>query len=118
MHSAKHPQVRLAHILEQIDIVTNAITDITPEQARGNVILKLAIERAVQIVSEAAKELPSELRSRYQDIHWQAIIGIGNLLRHVYYRINPGDIWDIATVHFPALRKVALQMLAELQSPC
>ena len=116
MHSAKHPQVRLAHILEQIDIVTNAITDITPEQARSNVILKLAIERAVQIVSEAAKELPPELRSRYQDVHWRANIGIGNLLRHEYYRINPDDIRDIATVHFPALRAVATKMLVDLNT--
>jgi uncharacterized protein with HEPN domain len=117
MLSAKSPEVRLTHILQQIEIVGKAIKDITQEQARSDVILSLAIERSVQIVSEAAKELPPELRNQYQDVHWQAIVGIGNLLRHEYYRINPADIWDIATVHFPAQRKVALQMLAELQSP-
>ena len=116
MQSAKHPEVRIAHILEQVEIVTSAIQGTTAEQARSNVILKLAIERAVQIVSEAAKELPRELRGRYQDIHCQAIIGIGNLLRHEYYRINPDDIRDIATVHFPALRAVATKMLVDLNS--
>jgi uncharacterized protein with HEPN domain len=113
MKSAKHPEVRLAHMLQQIDIVASAIQNLTPVQARGNVILNLAIERSVQIVSEAAKELPPELRNRYQDVHWQAIIGIGNLLRHEYYRINPADIWDIATVHFPALRSVVVRMIAD-----
>ena len=103
MQSAKHPEVRIAHILEQVEIVTSAIQGTTAEQARSNVILKLAIERAVQIVSEAAKEL-------------QAIIGIGNLLRHEYYRINPDDIRDIATVHFPALRAVATKMLVDLNT--
>ncbi len=117
MQSAKHPEVRLAHILQQLDIVALAVQGLSPVQARGNALLNLAIERSVQIVSEAAKELPPELRKRYQDVHWQAIIGIGNLLRHEYYRINPADIWDIATVHFPALRPVILQMQASLKQP-
>jgi uncharacterized protein with HEPN domain len=114
MPSAKLPEVRLAHILQQIDIVTNAVQDVTAESLRSNIVLSLAIERSVQIVSEAAKELPLELRNRYKDVHWQAIIGIGNLLRHEYYRINSADIWDIATVHFPTLRLVVVQMLADL----
>ena len=116
MFSAKRPEVRLDHIIQQIDIVTLAVREVTPEQAQADIILNLAIERSVQIVSEAAKELPVELRNRYQDIHWQAIISIGNLLRHEYYRINPADIWDIATVHFPALRPVVVRMLADLKA--
>lgn len=116
MRSAKLPVTRLAHILQQIDIVTVAVCGVTAEEARGDVILSMAIERSVQIVSEAAKELPADLRNRYQDVHWQAIIGIGNLLRHEYYRINPADIWDIATVHFPALRPVVIQMSDDLKA--
>jgi uncharacterized protein with HEPN domain len=116
MPSAKLPAVRLAHILQQIDVVTAAVQGVTPAEASSNVILNMAIERSVQIVSEAAKELPSELRDRYPDVHWRAIIGVGNLLRHEYYRINPADIWDIATVHFPALRAVAFSMLNDLKT--
>lgn len=63
MVSAKNPEVRLAHVFQQIDIVAIAIQDLTPE-----------------------------LRNRYQDAHWQAIICICNLLRHEYCRINPADM--------------------------
>ncbi len=55
-----------------------------------------------------------ELRNKYPDAHWQPIIGVGNLLRHEYYRINSRDMWEIATVHLPALRPVIVKMLAAL----
>ena len=114
MNSAKLPQVRLQHILEQIDGIVSATQGIGFAEVRDNFLYARAVERAVQIISEAVKELPADLRSRYADIHWQPIIGIGNLLRHEYYRIKSRDMWEIATVHLPALRPVIEKMLAEL----
>ena len=114
MSSAKLPQVRLLHILEQIDGVDAAIRDVAFAEIKGNFLYERAVERAVQIISEAARELPPELREKYPDVHWRPIIGIGNLLRHEYYRIKSRDMWEIATVHLPALRPVILQMLADL----
>ena len=116
MASAKLPQVRLQHILEQIDGIVAATRGMTFAQVNGNYLYERAVERAVQIISEASKEIPVELRQRYPDIHWQPIIGIGNLLRHEYYRIKSRDMWEIATVHLPALRPVIVQMLADLNA--
>jgi uncharacterized protein with HEPN domain len=113
MTSAKAPQARLRHMLEQIDGVVAATRGIDFAQVRGNFLYERAVERAVQIISEAAKELPEDLRSKYANVHWRPIIGIGNLLRHEYYRIKSRDMWEIATVHLPALRPVVEQMLAE-----
>jgi uncharacterized protein with HEPN domain len=111
MSSAKNPIVRLKHILQQMDIIADAIKS-TPNE----LVLNLAIERSVQIVSEAAKELPKELRDKYPDVHWRPIIGIGNLLRHEYYRIDSDDMREIATVHFPALMPTIKRMIADLES--
>ncbi|MGV1847942.1 MULTISPECIES: HepT-like ribonuclease domain-containing protein [unclassified Rhizobium] len=73
------------------------------------------MERCIQIISEAAKELPSEMRASEPDIPWRAIIGIGNLLRHEYYRIRPGDLWDIIHVHLPKLRPAIARLLSEAE---
>ena len=116
MNSAKLPQVRLLHILEQIDGVEAAIRNVGFAEIKDNFLYERAVERAVQIISEAAKELPQDLREQYPDVHWRPIIGIGNLLRHEYYRIKSRDMWEIATVHLPALRPVIQQMLADLAS--
>lgn len=116
MVSAKLPQARLEHILEQIDGIVAATQDLTFAQVNNNFLYERAVERAGQIISEAARDLPLELRNKYPDVQWQPIIAIGNLLRHEYYRIKSRDMWEIATVHLPALRPVIKKMLAELDN--
>lgn len=114
MATAKKPEVRLRHILEQIDGLSASIKNIDFKIAEGNFLYERAVERAIQIISEAARELPPDLRDRYRDAHWRPIIGIGNLLQHEYYRIKSRDMWEIATVHLPALRPTVELMLADL----
>ncbi|WP_158809053.1 DUF86 domain-containing protein [Beijerinckia sp. L45] len=60
-------------------------------------VLERTLERAIQIVSEAAKALPADLTARYNVIPWHAVIAIGNQLRHEYYRIKQAEVWEIAT---------------------
>lgn len=115
MVSAKRPEIRLRHILEQIDGVAKAIGGLAFEEVADSFLFTRAIERAVQIVSEAAKELPVELRDAYPDVGWRPIIRIGNLLRHEYYRIDPRDMWEIATHHLPRLRPAVEAMLADIE---
>jgi uncharacterized protein with HEPN domain len=72
-----------------------------------------AVERAVQIVSEAAKALPPDFLAKYSDAPWNAIIGIGNVLRHEYQRFDDKQLWEIATIHLPKLQPVVARMLTE-----
>ena len=46
--------------------------------------LVLALERALEIVGEAAGKMPAEVRVRYPDLPWQAMIGARNRLAHRY----------------------------------
>jgi uncharacterized protein with HEPN domain len=68
----------------------------------------------LQIISEAAKALPADLRLRHGEIPWAAIIGIGNVLRHEYQRVDDLRLWDVAINHLPPLREVVLRMLRDL----
>jgi uncharacterized protein with HEPN domain len=73
------------------------------------------MERAIQIISEAARALPEELRARYPDAPWADIVAIGNPLRHEYHRIDDKVRWESATVDLPKLRPIILRMLAEFE---
>jgi uncharacterized protein with HEPN domain len=114
MPSAKEPRVRLQHILDEIDGIASVTTGLSFEQIAESYLHARAVERAVQIISEASKELPKELRDMYSDVHWTPIIGVGNLLRHEYYRIDSRDMWEIVSVHLPKLRPVIVKMLTDL----
>lgn len=115
MAASKSPLLRLFHIRDEIDGIEAAIQGIGFDEYRDSFTLRRAAERAVQIISEAAKVLPSELTTRHGDAPWSAIIGIGNVLRHEYQHIDDRRLWEIVTVHLPRLRPVVLRMIAELE---
>ncbi len=43
-----------------------------------------AVTRCLEIISEAARRLPSSLRDRHPELPWRAIMGVGNVYRHDY----------------------------------
>ena len=75
-----------------------------------------AVERAAQIISEAAKALPRDYLARYSEAPWTSIVGIGNVLRHEYQRLDDRLLWEIATIHLPALEPVVQRMIGELEA--
>ena len=58
MASARFPHVRLGHMLDEIDAIISATRGIAAEAVMADYLTTRAVERAIQIVSEAAKELP------------------------------------------------------------
>ncbi len=115
MAASKSPRLRLLHIRDEIDGMASAVQNVSYVTYRESYTLRRAAERAVQIVSEAAKSLPPELLARHAEAPWNAIIGIGNILRHEYQRVDDRRLWEIVTVHLPQLRPVIMTMIDELQ---
>jgi uncharacterized protein with HEPN domain len=114
MAARKNPRLRMLHIRDEIDSIEVALRGISFSQFQESFTLRRAVERAVQTVSEATKALPGELRGRHPAAPWNAIIGVGNILRHEYQRVDEKVMWEIVTVHFPQLRPIVLAMLAEI----
>ena len=115
MAASKSPRLRLLHIRDEIDGIASAVQNVSYVTYRESYTLRRAAERAVQIVSEAAKSLRPELLARHAEAPWNAIIGIGNILRHEYQRVDDRRLWEIVTVHLPQLRPVIMTMIDELQ---
>ncbi|HMK79098.1 MAG TPA: HepT-like ribonuclease domain-containing protein [Xanthobacteraceae bacterium] len=113
MAATRNPRLRLLHIRDEIDGVTAALNGVSFDQYKASYLLRRTAERAVQIISEAAKALPPALLVRYPEAPWSAIIGIGNVLRHEYQEIDDRRLWDVVTVHLPRLRPVVIRMLSE-----
>jgi len=115
MAATKSPRVRLLHIRDEIEDLTAALTDITFDAFCQDYTLRRATERALQIISEAAKALPEDVRRQSVEVPWTAIIGLGNVLRHDYQYIDERRLWDIATVHLPQLLTAVVRTLDKLE---
>jgi uncharacterized protein with HEPN domain len=67
-------------------------------------MVKDAVERNIERVSEASRHLPDELKNRCPEIPWRAIADIGNVMRHAYDRVDDRIVWDTATEGFERLK--------------
>ena len=102
---------RLGDMLEAIEAVAEMIEDVDLEGYRQDRKLHRAVERCVEIVSEASRHLPDRLTSRYPDYPWPEIAAIGNLLRHEYQRIDDLIMWKIASRSLAELRGAIVAMI-------
>jgi uncharacterized protein with HEPN domain len=73
-----------------------------------------AATRALEIVSEAARRLPEELRARHPELPWRAIMGSGNIYRHNYDNVAHHAVWQTIHAELPALAAVIAEEIAKL----
>lgn len=114
MAASANPRARLEHILFHIQGVDYTIDGVDYDAFTTVYHLERAVERAVQIISEAVRALPSELKAQHPEIEWAKIAAIGNILRHEYQRVDPETMWRIATEDLPRLKVVVIQMMSDL----
>lgn len=69
-----------------------------------------AIVRNLELLGEAATQLPDEIRARAQDIEWRKLIGLRNVLIHGYFGVDEDILWDLVQNKVQSLR-AALQAL-------
>jgi uncharacterized protein with HEPN domain len=93
----KTPRLYLEHIRESIALIEERVAGQTFESFVADGALRDSIERRIEIISEASRRLPDDMKARYPDIPWPALAAIGNVLRHEYYAIEPEVLWRIAT---------------------
>jgi uncharacterized protein with HEPN domain len=103
--------IRLRDMLENIDAVAEMMADIDLAAYRRDYKLRRAVERCVEIVSEASRSISDTLKAEFPDQPWPEIAAIGNLLRHHYERVDDLIMWKIATRSLPELRMAVLAML-------
>jgi uncharacterized protein with HEPN domain len=70
-----------------------------------------ATVRKLELLGEAASQLPEDVRSRVPDIEWRKLIGLRNILIHSYFGVNEEILWDLVQNKVRPLR-AALQTLA------
>ena len=109
------PIPRLLDIIEAIGRVRGRIGDTPLATFEADWESRWIVERGIEIISEASRHLPDDLKARHPNIPWPNIAGIGNILRHNYERIAAPIMWNLARDDLLPLLKACQGELAAAQ---
>jgi uncharacterized protein with HEPN domain len=107
---------RLTDIIEAIERVNGVLAGVSLETFEDDWQRQWLVERGVEIISEASRHLPDDLKARSPEIPWQKVAGIGNILRHNYESIAAPVLWKLVQADLPTLEKVCRSELTAEES--
>lgn len=96
----------LKHVWDMLDAAQTVVEftrDQTFAQYESSKLLRHAVERAIEIIGEAARGVSDEFKAKYPDVPWQPIIATRHVIAHEYADLHHDKVWRIATTHVPAL---------------
>ena len=114
--ASREPAARLEDILDAIAVIGAYTSGKALEDYLAQRMLRDAVERNVERISEASRHVPRGLKAKHPEIPWRNIAGIGNILRHAYPIVDDSLIWEVVLRDLPPLKAAVEQMLADLKS--
>ncbi len=107
----------LRDIAYHIDLASNFVVGSDLATFRDDLRTLYAVTRCLEIISEASRRLPVELKARHPSIAWKNMAGAGNIYRHDYEDVAVTQVWDAVRLALPPLRVIIEQELATLGDP-
>ena len=108
---AKDPTIAIRDCLAEIAILHEIEARTKLEAFRSDPIVRRAAAYAIQTISEAVRRIPDDWLAEFPTEPWAQIKGIGNRIRHEYFRIDDAILWEIITTDAHALKTVIEAML-------
>ena len=96
----------LRDIQHHIAIATQFVQGLTLEMFQNDLRTVYAVTRCLEIISEASRRLPAELKERHPSIPWREMAGAGNVYRHEYEDVAAKLVWNTVQFALPPLRDV------------
>lgn len=96
----------LRDIARHIELASSFVAGITFEAFRDDLRTVYAVTRCLEIISEASRRLPAELKARHPSIAWREMAGAGNVYRHDYEDVAASYVWATVQNYLSPLRVV------------
>lgn len=111
----KDPLVFIEHILESIETIEEYTKGITKEEFINSKKTQDAIIRRIEIIGEAAKNVPEDVKKNFPNIPWKRISGMRDILIHGYFGVDLGLTWKVASEEIRDLRKKVMKVKKDLE---
>jgi uncharacterized protein with HEPN domain len=62
-----------------------------------------AVERNLQVIGDAVKAIPADIQAMAPDVPWSLLARFRDVVTHAYFRLDPAELWNVATVEMPEI---------------
>jgi uncharacterized protein with HEPN domain len=103
----------LRHILAEADYLLATARELRQEDFLADATLRRAFVRSFEVIGEATKKVPDDLRRRHPEVHWSDMARMRDRLIHHYFDVDYELVWDIVQTDIPELERQLNAILAD-----
>ena len=112
--SERIPRIFLDDILLAMAKIDDYTATLSEAEFKQKDIVIDAVLRNLEVIGEAARNIPENLRQQYPHIPWSRIVGLRNVVIHAYFNVDIDIIWQIIQVNLPAVKEDIMKMRDDL----
>ena len=115
MPEGRGTKMYLEDILDSMDAIVSFVEGMSYEDFKGDRRTYDAVIRNLEIMGEAVKNLPDDLREEHDDVPWNKVTGMRDKVIHAYFGVSHEIIWTTIKTNFPGFRLSIEGILLELE---
>ncbi len=102
-------------ILNSIDLIEDFIKNLSLENFQDDPKTSSAVIRQIEVLGEAVKNIPEEIKGKYPDIPWKRMAGMGDKLIHEYFGVDLEIVWTACKEKLPPLKPLIKGVLTDIE---
>lgn len=102
-------------IIDAMTKATKFVESVSYEEFAKDDKTIFAVIRAIEIIGEAAKNIPEDTKKGYPEIPWKGMAGMRNKVIHGYFGVDIKVVWDTVKEEIPEVKSLFEKMLKDLE---
>jgi uncharacterized protein with HEPN domain len=105
----------IKEILDAMEKAVVLLDGVTFDRFEADFRINFAVVRALEIIGEATKRLPEQVRQRYPDMPWRGMAGMRDRIIHGYDTVDHQIVWDVVKRDIPQIEPRMRQILSDYE---
>lgn len=110
---SKEPKEYLRHIQDECLYIISVSENLLLEDFLKDETLKRALVRSLELIGEATKKIPADIKVKWNTIQWKNMAGMRDRLIHDHMGVNYAIVWDVMKNKIPDMCKQISEFLTE-----